>query len=774
MYISNDASRARQREAQLARENRAEIARAINQEQVTRRELLRWGIFTASGMLAMKNGLSPFAKSAYAAIPTGVPRTPLFGVKKFSQPMHRLHLLSPVAMTRTAEGHAAFPAHLAERPAKRLSYHTDFSADPTNRQFINPRTNRGPIEGRPPGEIFAHQRWDEFFPKVGYIMRLGEITQAGNGGYFHEHFPVQQPDSVWCYGSGRAGECSLPPFLIKGRYGEPIMTRIYNDLPVNRAQNNGFGRNETQLHFHNAHNGAESDGAANVHHFPGTFYDYRWSTTLARRDKINTQATDRRASGPDDSTGLVNVAGDFRELQGTLWAHDHRFFFTAENVYKGNLGSINYYSGPDRGNEELADGVNLRLPSGKLLGWGNIDFDVNLTFSDCACDASGQLFFDIFDTDGMLGDVPLVNFGYAPFFEVLPRKYRFRILNACMSRFLKLALADAKGNPVPIKFIANDGNLVVTPLTLTSLPMQGIAERYDIVVDFSGFRVGDKIQVVNQVRHETGRGPKEELSLAKAIKGDTRDPLVGPMLEFRVVGAVESVDVPGVIHRATDPDVSRVQPKLTEQIPIVAPVRTRLVEFGRSGDGDSRGPDGCTPDCGETVDFPWTIRINGETAHSMNANRISLLIPKAGEVEHWTYRNGGGGWDHPIHLHFEEGITMSRTGTTLPATETLQRKDVWRLGESGSVTFQVQFGEFGGAYVNHCHNTVHEDFAMLARIQLLTGVAGSPQAAVTPTPNPTPDGVVFTTPEILPEGAPKGWKDSQPTQAAQLAGVVTP
>jgi hypothetical protein len=26
---------------------------------------------------------------------------------------------------------------------------------------------------------------------------------------------------------------------------------------------------------------------------------------------------------------------------------------------------------------------------------------------------------------------------------------------------------------------------------------------------------------------------------------------------------------------------------------------------------------------------------------------------------------------------------------------------------------------------------------------------------VTPTPNPTPDGVIFTTPEILPEGDPR-------------------
>ena len=71
----------------------------------------------------------------------------------------------------------------------------------------------------------------------------------------------------------------------------------------------------------------ESDGAANVHHFPGTFYDYRWSTTLARRDTINTNATDRRASGPDGNGGLTLVPGDFRELQGTMWFHDHRFFF---------------------------------------------------------------------------------------------------------------------------------------------------------------------------------------------------------------------------------------------------------------------------------------------------------------------------------------------------------------------------------------------------------------------------------------------------------------
>ena len=152
----------------------------------------------------------------------------------------------------------------------------------------------------------------------------------------------------------------MAPPLIKARYGEPMITRIYNSLPIDRTVNEGFGRNEPSTHLHNAHNPSASDGASNAFHFPGTFYDYHWTTTLARADMINTGATDPRASGPDGNEGLRHVKGDWRELQGHMWFHDHRFFFTAENVYKGMFGAINYYSGRDRGHEELNDGVNLR------------------------------------------------------------------------------------------------------------------------------------------------------------------------------------------------------------------------------------------------------------------------------------------------------------------------------------------------------------------------------------------------------------------------------
>src|SRR4029079_7885670 len=209
------------------------------------------------------------------------------------------------------------------------------------------------------------------------------------------------------------------------------------------------------------------------------------------------------------------VPGDWREIQGTMWAHDHRFYFTAENVYKGNLMMVNYYSGRDRGNEQLVDGVNLRLPSGKFLDYGNIDFDVNLVVSDGATDPEGQYFFDIFTTDGFLGDMPLVNFAYAPYFEVLPRKYRFRILNACMSRFLKLALS-WNGVAQPFQFIANDGNFVVNPITLTELDEQGSGERYDIVIDFSQFGVNQRLYLVNKLTmRDDGRGPKQALSLGQ-------------------------------------------------------------------------------------------------------------------------------------------------------------------------------------------------------------------------------------------------------------------
>src|SRR5262245_36226508 len=104
-FLSEKASKARLREAENARKNRAEIVKAFSQGKVTRRELVKWGLITAGGALAPIHGLNPFVTSAYASsgssgpggggpgpgsgIPTGAPPSPLFGVQPFSTPMPR-------------------------------------------------------------------------------------------------------------------------------------------------------------------------------------------------------------------------------------------------------------------------------------------------------------------------------------------------------------------------------------------------------------------------------------------------------------------------------------------------------------------------------------------------------------------------------------------------------------------------------------------------------------------------------------------------------------
>src|SRR5262249_61985384 len=101
MFLSPKSSRIRLREAQRARNNRAEIHRALSLGQISRRDLIKWGIMTSGGILVCKNGLSPLAPSAFAdGVPTGTPPSPLFGAKKFVSRMPRLNLQHPEPVTR--------------------------------------------------------------------------------------------------------------------------------------------------------------------------------------------------------------------------------------------------------------------------------------------------------------------------------------------------------------------------------------------------------------------------------------------------------------------------------------------------------------------------------------------------------------------------------------------------------------------------------------------------------------------------------------------------
>jgi FtsP/CotA-like multicopper oxidase with cupredoxin domain len=724
MFVPRKSSRNRIREAEVGRRNRAEITRALSQGQVTRRDLLKWGLFTGGGALAWTHGLNPFVKSAYASIPTGLPRSPLFGVLPFTQPMLRFDVFprvpNPMAVftpTPTRE------ANTTQRPVAAVL-----------------GGGTGPVEGRPPGPIWAHQRWEEFLPQIGIeATQRGarnnttynpEVAPQHNSGVgaggdiplkFHPGLPTQAANSVWTFNG------TIPPKLAIARYGEPVLFRHHNGLPEDITQNNGFGRHTISTHEHNGHHGAENDGFTGAWFYPGQFYDYHWPIVLAGHNTINTGATDPKAGTPNGSGGITKIPGDWRETMSTHWFHDHMFSHTSENVYKGNAAMFNIYSAIDRGNEAIEDGVNLRLPSGTAKDFGNLEYDVNLLLADKAWDNDGQMVFDIFDRDGFLGDAITVNLQYKPYFEVERRKYRFRILNGSVARFYKIALSDGKS----MIQIANDGNLLPKPVSLTQLDHIGVAERYDIVIDFSRYTIGTKISMVNLAEHNDGREVSHDLSLAEALSGDSNDPGVGKFLEFRVVRNPATPDLSQV------PEVLIPNPDLSA-IPVV---RERLFEWGRGASQPSNDP--ITADPGE-----WGVKADGGAMLAADFGRITAHTKGTGR-EVWTLRNGGGGWDHPIHVHFEEGQILERDGSfaNVPKWER-GRKDVYRLRPGGEIKITMQFRDWGGMFMQHCHNTVHEDHAMLMRWDIKE--SGAAVLTPLPSPIPTPQGVRFLDPTVLP------------------------
>ncbi len=730
IYLPWNASKARVRDAEHARKNRAEIVRELSWGRISRRDLLRMGLFTGAGMLAPIGGLNPFVGRASASGPTSLPLSPLFGASPFTQPMPRFDVLArntPDCLT---------PGCMAEANQTQIPVHPMLGG------------GYGPCEGRPPGSVWAHQRFSEYAPAVcvqatqapamtnnmynplvASSLNSGIDPTQGMPARFHPSLPIQNPSSMWTFNG------TIPPKLVMGKYGEPILFRHTNGLPADVRDNGGFGRHTISTHEHNGHHGAENDGFTGAFFFPNQFYDYHWPVVLAGHYSVNTGATDRMASSPDGSGGLINVPGDWRETMSTHWFHDHMFSFTSQNVYKGNAAMFNIYSGLDRGNEDIDDGVNLRLPSGSAKDWGNLDYDVNLMLADKAMDQDGQLTFDIFNFDGFIGDVMTANLAYKPYFEVERRKYRFRILNASVARFFKVALANASGQTQPITQIGNDGNLLPHPVILSELDEMGIAERYDIVIDFANFSIGDKLHLVNLAEHWdpenvalNGKKPIVDLTMAAALSGTSPDPCVGRFLEFRVVRNPASPDnsvIPTTM--IPNPDLSA--------IPVA---RERTFVFGRDGAQTTFDPD-------TSAAGPWGIGTNGGTKLSADYGRVSAA-PRFGTREIWHLVNDGGGWDHPIHIHFEEGQILARNGllSNVRAAER-GRKDVYRLTPKGTVTITMQFRDWGGMFMEHCHNTTHEDNSMLLRWDL------NGDLRPLPSPIPRPQGVYFQPPsEVLP------------------------
>ena len=284
------------------------------------------------------------------------------------------------------------------------------------------------------------------------------------------------PTTLWGYNG------SWPGPTIEAQSGEPLNINWISRLPATHL-----------LPIDHSIHGAESSLPAvrNVTHVHGACvlpdddgYPEAWFTAQGEHGPHGPKFIRRPSSYPNCQPST------------TLWYHDHCLGITRLNVYTGLTG---FYLIRDEAEKAL------NLPQG--------EFEVPLMLQDRLFHHDGSLYYPKVINgpqehpiwiQELFGDYNCVNGKVTPFLEVEPRKYRFRILNAANSRFYHLRLfnADVTGKiqneafDVPsFQQIGTDGGLLPAPLELRYL-LIGPAERFDVIIDFSGFE-GKSFSLIN-------------------------------------------------------------------------------------------------------------------------------------------------------------------------------------------------------------------------------------------------------------------------------------
>ncbi len=640
-------SRRRFKEMCNAAKNRRELIAA---GLTSRRDLFKMGLLTAGGMLVAKSGLS----------------ARVWGQQSFPAPASSGSNQSPGSFNLCVPGNQTASPNTTPflDPLPIMPNPVTVAASTLNPMpTICPNTGSGP-DGT---EVRAacHQA-----PELNLGMfpfpppRVYKFTQ--------EQFTVRQTSdqrlpaqTIWGFhdqGNVKVNGPISPGPTYAANYGTPQMTRNINRLPsVNQKNNTGFGFPSVTTHLHNGHTPSESDGNPCDFYPAGNFCDQYYPEVLAGFNSTN------------------QPTGDINESLSTLWYHDHRVDFTAQNTYKGLVGFHLLFNQFDTGNENTG----FHLPTYP-------DFDIPLLFADKIYDpTTGQLVFDLFNLDGILGDKFLVNGVIQPFLQVQPRRYRFRLLDTGPSRFYEFFLTQLNNTNAtnPFWVIANDGNLLPNPVQVNSVRI-GVAERVDIIIDFSNF-AGQTIYLENRLNQINGMGPVPPSGFTSGqfectgpdshIQSDILPAGKGNLLLQFQVSSKSVKD--GSVNPATNPTFYSL-PDTT-----ATPRITRTFKFDR-------------------LNGQWSI--NGQF---MTCDHFRFLVQQ-NSVENWILFNATGDWTHPVHIHLEEHQILSRNRVA-PSLVEKSRKDVTQLHPNERVLLFFRFRDWLGKYPIHCHNVVHEDHAMM-------------------------------------------------------------
>jgi len=404
----------------------------------------------------------------------------------------------------------------------------------------------------------------------------------------------------------------------------------------------------------------------------------------------------------------------------TAWYHDHTLGMTRLNVYAGPAGFFLIRSDDPVDNPTVADTGGPAILPGPAPQPGDPPgtkyYEIPIAIQDRSFRTDGSLFYPdsrvFFDgfagpyipdsvvspiwNPEFFGNCIVVNGRTWPFVEVEPRRYRFRFLDGCQSRFLILAFDDPK---VGVWQIGSAGGYLRAPVKLDELLM-GPAERADVIVDFSRVKVGTAVTLRNRAPDEPFGGGEFEPADADGT---------GLVMEFRVNQPVPD----GFIDPSTPPELL-VMPSAaalsegrtrslalleleSEEVEPSIPTEARLGTF----DPGAGAPDGIT-------------FLRWEDPETEN--------PERGDTEMWELYNFTED-AHPIHVHevLFEVVNRQRldTRTGRPVQDPrapAPTEDGFTdtvIAYPGEVTrIRIRFGT-AGQYVWHCHIVEHEDNEMM-------------------------------------------------------------
>lgn len=350
----------------------------------------------------------------------------------------------------------------------------------------------------------------------------------------------------------------------------------------------------------------------------------------------------------------------------TLWYHDHAVGKTAFNVYQGLAA---FYLVQDSFEDSLP------LPKG--------DRDVPLMIHDKQFSRSGAVVFNDNGQKEVMGDVITVNGVAWPKMKVAPRKYRFRILNGSISRSYGLSLS----NGDPIYVIGTDAGLKTYASPVKNFRI-GMAERYDVIIDFSKYKNSSGIQQVTL----------KNLDVPGNVKYDNTH-------------VIMRFDVDPSLNATATPDPSGIESLLGQNSATKSTIRpVKLYTEQEIKDAHRK-----------SWKFERTNSLFAIDGKVWDKDRVDAN-PDLNKIEVWEVVNNSGGWFHPVHVHLLDQQIITRNGRAdlVPDYEK-GWKDVFYLGPNERLEVIGTYGPHQGRYMMHCHNTVHEDHDMMTQFEVGKG-----------------------------------------------------